>query len=175
MAIAVSAYVIPLTLVSISAITSGWFSLYDNALSDLGHAVKSNVAPLFNLGLSLGAILIIVFTSRYAFELSKLLGASLAFTGMSLNLVAVFDEAYGPLHLIVSMMFFLSLLAVVVAYAYIFKTYVPPTVAALAGITSWLLHFTYRVPRGAAIPELISILVSIPFYMRYVVNVCKEH
>jgi len=35
---------IPLLLIFTASLVSGWFNLYHNALSDLGHAVKSNVA-----------------------------------------------------------------------------------------------------------------------------------
>ena len=50
--------VVPLFLIMLAIALSGWFNIYDNALSDLGHAVRSNVVPLFNLGLSLGGFLI---------------------------------------------------------------------------------------------------------------------
>jgi hypothetical protein len=45
---------IPLLFIVISAYLSGWFDLYNNALSDLGHSTESNVAAIFNFGLSLG-------------------------------------------------------------------------------------------------------------------------
>jgi hypothetical membrane protein len=45
----------PLLLVLLAALLSGWFNPLTNALSDLGHATRSPVAPIFNLGLSLGA------------------------------------------------------------------------------------------------------------------------
>ena len=47
--------------IGISILFSPWFSWQRNALSDLGHAVKSGVAPIFNLGLLFGGFLIIIY------------------------------------------------------------------------------------------------------------------
>jgi hypothetical membrane protein len=55
----------------------------------------------------------------------------------------------------------------------VFKEYVFPSIAITVGVVSWVLHFIYRVPRGAAIPELISIFITLPFYMKYAVRVCR--
>lgn len=172
--IAVLTYVVPLSLITVSALSSGWFNIFNNALSDLGHAVRSSVAPIFNLGLMLGALLMVIFASLFSMRFNKVLSILLIFTGTSLNLVAVFDEVYGVIHFIVSVIFFLSLLILVAAYSYVFKEYVFPSIAITVGVVSWALHFIYRVPRGAAIPELISIFITLPFYMKYAVRVCRD-
>ncbi|MCK4483018.1 hypothetical protein KAU55_07295, partial [Candidatus Bathyarchaeota archaeon] len=39
--------------IGVSIALSPWFSWETNALSDLGHAVNSGVAPIFNFGLLL--------------------------------------------------------------------------------------------------------------------------
>jgi len=81
---------------------------------------------------------------------------------------------YGVIHFIVSVIFFISLLILVSTYAYIFKEYVLPLLAIAIGVISWVLHLIYRIPKGAAIPELISIFITLPFYMRYAVRVCRS-
>ncbi len=40
--------IIPLISILVAAVLSDWFSIVNNALSDLGHAKRSSVAPLFN-------------------------------------------------------------------------------------------------------------------------------
>ena len=105
---------------------------------------------------------------------SKVFSLLLIFTGTSLNLIAVFDEVYGIIHFIVSVIFFISLLILISVYAYIFREYIPALLAISVGVVSWALYFIYRIPRGAAIPELISISITIPFYMRYVMRVCRD-
>jgi hypothetical membrane protein len=71
--IAVLTYVVPLSLITVSALSSGWFNIFDNALSDLGHAVRSSVAPIFNLGLMLGALLMVIFASLFSMRFNKVL------------------------------------------------------------------------------------------------------
>ncbi len=172
--IAILTYVVPLSLITISALTSGWFNIFNNALSDLGHAVRSNVAPIFNLGLMFGALLTVIFASLFSMRFNRVMSVLLIITGTSLNLVAIFDEVYGVIHFIVSVIFFISLLILVSTYAYIFKEYVLPLLAIAIGVISWVLHLIYRIPKGAAIPELISIFITLPFYMRYAVRVCRS-
>ena len=46
--------------IGVSIVLSPWFSWESNALSDLGHAVKSEVASIFNFGLLLAGFLLIV-------------------------------------------------------------------------------------------------------------------
>ncbi|MEM2707195.1 MAG: hypothetical protein QW288_06765, partial [Ignisphaera sp.] len=53
-----SSIFVPLICIAISIWLSPWFNILDNALSDLGHATRSSVAPIFNFGLSLGGFLI---------------------------------------------------------------------------------------------------------------------
>lgn len=174
LALAASAYTAPLGFIAIAAATSGWFNLTRNALSDLGHATRSSVAPIFNLGLYLGAFLVAVFASSYSLLYSKTVSILLLVSAFSLGLVAVFDEVYGALHFWVSVAFFLSIAALLVAYSLRFRTYVAPAIALAVAASSWVAHLAYRVPRGAALPELVSIFAALPFYLKYVSVVCRE-
>ncbi|MEM1651249.1 MAG: DUF998 domain-containing protein [Sulfolobales archaeon] len=172
--LAVSGYAIPLAFIAVAAASAGWFDVVRNALSDLGHATRSSVAPLFNLGLYLGAFILAIFASRYSLKYSRAITYLLLLTALTLGLVAVFDEVYGVLHFWVSVAFFLSISALLVAYSLKFRSYLLPLVALTTGVLSWVAHLAYRIPRGAAIPELVSIFVALPFYLRYSSLVCRS-
>ncbi len=156
---------IPLSFIGLAALLSPWFSLLDNALSDLGHVVKSNAAPLFNLGLVLGGLLSFTVSLKSSW-VGRAYNAVLAYSGISLILVGVFDEAYGFLHFAVSVMFFTGLtafLAVAVVREKLLVKIFSLTLLA-ASITLWCIHYIYGIPRGAAVPELVSIASFIPIY-----------
>ncbi|RLF19402.1 MAG: hypothetical protein DRZ82_05870 [Thermoprotei archaeon] len=166
------AFIIPLTFIAVSIIRAPWFSILDNALSDLGHAKRSNVAPLFNFGLSLGGFLVGLVSTYYVSRISKALSITLSLTGYSLILVAVFDEVYGYLHFMVSVLFFMSLAASLIAYAIVKRTILPIPLL-IIGISAWVIHYLYDIPRGVAIPELISIIIVLPFYINLVVEATR--
>ncbi|USS40920.1 DUF998 domain-containing protein [Thermococcus aggregans] len=155
---------VPLISIAIAILLSDWFSITNNALSDLGHATKSPVAPIFNFGLSLGGALIVYLSALCMYRANKAFSVVGFLVGFTLILVAVFDEVYGRLHFAVSVAFFLSLAVFLIAYGICFKSYLPLPALGIA-VVVWVLHFTYDVPKGAAIPELISIFATIPFYL----------
>lgn len=154
---------IPLISIAVAILLSDWFSIINNALSDLGHTTKSSAAPIFNFGLSLGGALIAYSSALCIYKASKTFSAVGFLVGFTLILVAVFDEIYRGLHFAVSVAFFLSLAVFLIAYGIYFKSilFLPALIVAVA---VWVLHFVYDVPRGVAIPELVSIFATIPFY-----------
>ena len=164
---------LPLAFIAIAIALSGWFNIYRNALSDLGHSAKSSVAPIFNFGLSLGGMLMVVVGTRYFLSFFKPLGIATIFSGYSLVLVAVFNEAYGRIHWWASLTFFASLATLLSMYIAIEKSLVKRVFASaslIIAIAAWVSHIVYRVPPGAAIPELISIALFTPFYMDIAIN-----
>ncbi|MCS7112018.1 MAG: DUF998 domain-containing protein [Ignisphaera sp.] len=159
---------LPLLLILISIILSSWFNIYRNALSDLGHATRSSVAPIFNLGLSLGGVLVVVVGANYLTRVSRILGIVAAASGYSLILVAVFDEVYGVLHFWVSVLFFVLLATLLCIYIAVSRGFIERVAAIstlLVAVISWILHLEAGIPPGAAIPELISIAAVAPFYI----------
>ncbi len=172
--IALSTIAIPLLFIFIAIILSGWFNMYSNALSDLGHAIRSNVAPIFNMGLSLGALLLTIFAINYVKNVDRLLMTLLILCSFSLNLIAVFNEVYGKLHYWVSVAFFISLAILLVGYGYFMKQVLLSIIAIAIGIAPWYTHMVYNIPRGAAIPELVSIFIAIPFLITFAYRgVCR--
>lgn len=168
LSIALASVFVPLVCIAAAALASGWFNLWNNALSDLGHAVRSNVAPIFNFGLSAGGLLI-ALSGACSLSRSRLIGWTLIVAGYFLVLIAVFDEVYGRLHFYVSAAFFLSIATLLAEYALTFKgTKGLLAAAAIAvGVAAWFAHMAYGLPRGAAVPELISIFVALPFYLDF--------
>ena len=166
--------IVPLLFIGVATWVSGWFDLVDNALSDLGHAVKSNVAVMFNLGLSLGAFILAIYSLVCIIRKDKVYGVLLLISSYLLNLIAVFDEVYGRVHFIVSVAFFISLMTVVIVYGVRWKKILFPLVAVILFITVWYFHFVYDIPRGAAIPELLSILIVAPFMLDYTLKLCRR-
>lgn len=171
LSLAISSFIIPLIFIGFSIAFSGWFNLYENALSDLGHAVNSRVAFLFNFGLSLGGLLMIIFATKYIGRYNRILEYMVVIIGYALILVAVFDEIYGRLHFMVSVLFFTALLLLILIYALVLKSSKMIILASLLivlNIIIWVMHFTIRMPKGAAIPELISIFSALPFYIHLI-------
>ncbi|RLG74794.1 MAG: hypothetical protein DRO14_05340 [Thermoprotei archaeon] len=72
-----------LSLIAVAIAYSQWFSIVNNALSDLGHAIRSSVAPIHNLGLSLGGFMVGVHAIYYILPVSKLFGYILAFPAIT--------------------------------------------------------------------------------------------
>ena len=156
-------YTVPLTAIFIAIALSPWFSFWDNALSDLGHAVKSSVAPIFNFGLVFGGFLTGLIAVKYMLSVDWLKAYILLYMGFTLTLIGVYDEVYGTIHFIVSVLFFLGMIVYLLIFSFRSKTLVPIPVAILH-IIIWILHFGYDIPPGAAIPELIAVFSYIPFY-----------
>ncbi len=167
--------IVPLAFIGIAAWISGWFNIVDNALSDLGHALKSNVAIMFNLGLSLGAFILVIYSLICAVWEDKVYGILLLVSSYLLNLIAVFNEVYGRIHFIVSLLFFTSLMTVIIVYGMRWRKTLFPVAAVTSFIVIWYLYFVYDIPRGAAIPELLSILIVAPFMLDYALKLsCKR-
>lgn len=156
-------YTIPLLFIITSIVISPWFNIWKSALSDLGHAVKSNAAPLFNLGLVTSGFLIILNTTLFLIKYSKKRSFSLIYTGYTLILVSVYDEVYGVIHTIVSIMFFNGLIIYLITYSMDYRT-IKPLLLLILSLTTWTIHIVLKTPPGAAIPELLTILTTIPFY-----------
>lgn len=176
----VLSFTIPLLLILISTILVDWFDVYRNALSDLGHSTKSSVAWIYNLGLSTGGVLIVVLASIYVVKYKTTLGVLTGFTGYTLILIGVFDEVYGFLHGVVSVLFFTLLLLLILVYAFTSRNKTLMVIGFavfMVNLSTWILHFVYKTPRGAAIPELIAVFTALPLYVdmtrRSIRSMCK--
>jgi hypothetical membrane protein len=176
----IASIAIPLICIAISISLSPWFNIINNALSDLGHATESSVAPIFNFGLSLGGSLIIITATIIIARMSKAMAVSMTLTGYGLILVAIFDEVYNRfdrLHFWVSTIFFIFMSLSMIIYIIITRNNikrVSAVILLIIGFISWILHLYYNIPPGAAIPELISIFILIPYYIDIVLRSLKK-
>ncbi|AEM38582.1 hypothetical protein Pyrfu_0713 [Pyrolobus fumarii 1A] len=140
-----------LLMVTVSALlayTRGLWSPWHGALSDLG--VIQETRLLFNTGLVLGGIGI----TLYAATCGALLWLA---AGTSLALIGVVTEDYTTPHFLLALAFFVSGFA-----ASLSECRTPPyRILAAALVILWILHFTFRLPPGVAIPEYLSALLFI--------------
>ena len=136
---------------------SPWFSWYSNALSDLGHSVKSEAAPIFNLGLLTTGFLMLVYTVAAFRKHAKYTSICLVFSAFLLQLIATFDEVYGSLHFVVSVLFFISIGITSIVYAVERKSLFA-LIAFIIGLVSWILYGMKIYSAGIAVPETISSL-----------------
>ncbi|MDG6222412.1 MAG: DUF998 domain-containing protein [Candidatus Bathyarchaeota archaeon] len=160
-------FAIVLILVTIGL--SPWFSWSQNALSDLGHSVKSAVAPLFNFGLLLGGFFIILYSLTSFRKNAKKTSYFLAFTGLSLQFVATFDEVYGTLHFFVSILFFCSLGFASTSYALEKKSRLA-ALALIIGLVSWILYGLSFYESGIAVPETISSVATTSWVIKSAIS-----
>lgn len=152
--------------IALSIVLSPWFSWGSNALSDLGRsaatdvAPKSEVAPLFNFGLLLCGFLIIVYSFTCFRKHAKYTSYVLVLTGLSLQLVATFDEVYGALHFLVSVLFFAALGFASISYV-VEKRSILAFAALVIGSVSWMLYGLGIYSAGIAVPETGSSMAAV--------------
>lgn len=141
--------------IGLSIYLSPSFSWYKNALSDLGHAQRSNVAPIFNFGLLLSGFLVTMYSIRFLANRAKYTGIAVAFSAFMLQAIAAFDEIYGFIHYIVSVLFFVSAGISCIIY-FIEEKSVLSIIAFLVGLIAWLTYWFGLYKAGVAVPEIIS-------------------
>lgn len=148
--------------IEVSIARSPWFSWENNALSDLGHAIKSEAAPIFNLGLLLAGFLIAIYAVTIFRNHAKYTSLSLMASAFSLQLVATFNEVYVSLHNVVSVLFFISMGITSLGYA-IEKRSALAAIAFIIGLGSWILYGVGIYHAGVAVPETISSIAVTPW------------
>jgi Predicted membrane protein len=149
---------------------SPWFSIYDNALSDLGnYGRQGGVAFVFNAGLVVAGL----FAAAAGVAIGRAVGSrwalpwaiTISLAGVDLALVGVFSEDFGWIHSVVSVALFtlfgLSMLAYAATSVKLGSGWLGlyAACAAIASIIIWGLDWSWR---GVAIQELVaSLLVSV--------------
>jgi len=155
---------IAIFFIAAAILLSPWFSWGSNALSDLGHSVNSEVAPLFNFGLLLSGFLTILYSITCFSNHAKYTSYVLVIVGLTLQLVATFDEAYGSLHFQVSVLFFVALGFASIIYV-VEKRSVLAVAALVIGLCSWILYGMEIYSAGIAVPETISAMATVAWVM----------
>ncbi len=151
--------VIAYFFIIVSIALSPWFNWQNNALSDLGHAARS-VAPLYNFGLLLGGLFIVIYSVTIFHYYAKYAGYCLLFSALLLQLVAAFDEVYGFLHFSVSVLLFVSFGLTSLVY-FVERRSAVALAAFIVSLVSWILWVgVYFEATGVAVPEAISSLAT---------------
>lgn len=144
--------------IGVSLIISPWFNWETNALSDLGHAITSDAASIFNLGLLLSGFLLMIYAVTAFKKHAKYSSFCLLVSSFLVQLIAAFNETYGTIHFAVAVPHFVMLSITSIVYtvenksAFAFATF-------LVVMFSWLLYALDIFNIGIAVPETISKLV----------------
>ncbi len=150
---------------SLAVMCSRW-SVLDNAISDLGHPRLGVAAIILNICLALSAYFLSLYSVLYLLRVDRANSILLLLASLLLLLVAVLNISFGLAHFVVSICFFLSLM-IFVMYNIIKHRSSLLALGLVLAIVLWITHFTWYVPRGAAVSELISLVVAIACYLRY--------
>lgn len=156
--------------IGVSIMLSPWFSWERNALSDLGHAVKSGAAPIFNLGLLLAGFLITIYAATVFRKHAKYTSICLVASAFTLQLVATFDEVYRSVHYAVSVLFFISIGITSISYAKEKRSSLA-AVSFMIGLGSWILYGARMYSAGIAVPETISSIMVVSWVMYSAVKI----
>ena len=144
--------------IAVSLFLSPWFSWETNALSDLGHSVTSDAAAIFNSGLLLAGFLLMVYALTVFRKHAKYSSVCLLVSAFFVQLLAVFNEAYGSLHYSVAVPHFVMLSVTSIAYT-VEKRSSFALITFLTVMFSWLLYSLNIFNIGIAVPETVSKLV----------------
>jgi hypothetical membrane protein len=144
--------------IAISLLISPWFSWETNALSDLGHAVNSDAAPVFNLGLLLAGLCLMIYALTAFKKHAKYSSICLLVSSFFVQLLAVINEAYGSLHYNVAVPHFIMLSITSIGYT-LEKRSAFALTTFLVVMFTWLIYTLNIFNIGIAVPETASKLV----------------
>ena len=142
----------------LSLVLSPWFSWESNALSDLGHAVTRDAAPIFNLGLLLAGFLMMIYALTVFQKHAKYSSFCLLVSTFLVQLLAAFNEAYGSLHYALAVPHFVMLSLTSIGYTVEKRSAVALTTFIIV-MFSWLVYGLDIFNIGIAVPETVSKLV----------------
>ena len=171
--LAIAAVIIAYSSITAAILLSPWFSWFNNALSDLGNTsnplnISSGAARIFDFGLIVGGILITLFAilllrdARYSW-LYTIWIIPLLISSIDLSMIGVFNESFGNIHLVVSIVFFFFTALTLLTYSYVsFPLGTPRTgaVALVLGVVcaaTWVARWPWQ---GVAIQEAVTSLAS---------------
>lgn len=142
----------------ISLALSPWFSWETNALSDLGNPNNSEVAPIFNIGLLLAGVFLLIYSLTSFKKHAKFSSYFLFSSTFFVQLLATFDESYGSLHYTAALPHFALLGITSIVYS-LEKRSVFALSTFLVVMLSWIIFAVNFFSIGIAIPEAMSKLV----------------
>lgn len=144
--------------IGVSLVLSPWFSWESNALSDLGHAVNSDVASIFNFSLLLAGFLLMIYAATVFRKHAKYSSFCLLVSTFLVQLLAAFNEVYGSLHYAVAVPHFVMLSLTSIVYTVEKRSAVAFTTFIIV-LGSWIIYGLNIYSIGIAVPETISKIV----------------
>ena len=144
--------------IAVSLFVSPWFNWQTNALSDLGHAVNSDAAPIFNGGLFLAGFCLMIYSITAFKKHANYSSTSLLVSSFFVQMLAVINEAYGSLHYVAAVPHFLTLSLTSIVYGYEKRSKFAIATFVVVMFT-WLLYSLGAFNMGIAVPETMSKLV----------------
>ncbi|MGD9131132.1 MAG: hypothetical protein PVH73_06115 [Candidatus Bathyarchaeota archaeon] len=144
--------------IALSLVLSPWFSWESNMLSDLGHAVTSDAASIFNLGMLLAGFLIMIYSLTVFKKHAKYSSLCLLVSTFLVQLLATFNEVYGSLHYAAAVPHFVMLSFTSIVYT-VEKRSAVALLTFIIVMFSWLLYALNIFSIGIAVPETVSKLV----------------
>ncbi|MEJ2126979.1 MAG: DUF998 domain-containing protein [Candidatus Bathyarchaeota archaeon] len=144
--------------IAVSLVVSPWFNWQTNALSDIGHPVNSQAAPIFNGGLFLAGFFLLLYSLTAFKKHANYSSICLLISSFFVQMLAVINESYGTLHYVVAVPHFLTLSLTSIVYGYEKKSKFAITTFLVVMFT-WLLYYLNVFNMGIAVPETMSKLV----------------
>ena len=154
-------------------LASPWFRWEANALSDFGHATKSSVAPVFNLGMMLTGLIMLLYALLSMRGHAKKAAYSLMFSGFALQLIGTFNETFGRLHWYVSVIFFLAVMVTTIVYGIEKKSVL--ALMGLIAVVPWILYYSGMIQVGVAVPETLTALAVTPWIVSSAVKINRHN
>lgn len=160
------------------------FSWTNNALSDLG-VISGPTSAVFNSGLIVSGVLIILFGTGLPVLLGKrLLGkisaSVLILDAIALGAIGVFPENARPIHYYASVAFFallpVSMFLITATFLLTARRKIGlfTLLAAVVAAAVWIAQFSVRFVPGAAVPEAISALSGLVWFVVLGFKMMKE-
>ncbi|MCC6013386.1 MAG: DUF998 domain-containing protein [Candidatus Verstraetearchaeota archaeon] len=159
----ICAIIVLYSSIIVSILISPWFDITKNALSDLGN-LTHNSCIIFNFGLLLSGLLTILYSITVVRFQALKTSYFLILVGFSMQLVGLFCENYGIIHFYVSILLFFLLIPTSITYFIEKRCYIALLI--LIEIPLWILYFQGFLFKGAAIPEIISSILVIPWLLK---------
>lgn len=158
--------IVAISLISVDASISPWFTWTGNALSDLG---VHEYSYLFNYALIFEAVLNLVFVLalRPLFKLGNGTSSGLIISGLSLGMVGIFVETYQLEHLTFALVYFIVFPVSIIMFSRTIRKkhmvqavagYFVALISLIAIVFGVLVDFSAipGVTLGLAIPEMIE-------------------
>ncbi|MCQ5377430.1 MAG: hypothetical protein NO516_05200 [Candidatus Methanomethylicia archaeon] len=154
------------------ATVSPWFRWNSNALSDFGHVGRGGVAAIFNGGLAVSGLLMVVYALAFLRPHAKYTSYSLAAAGFGVQLAATFNESFGLLHIAAALFVFSMIFTTSVVY--FFERGSRVSLLSVTALIPLALMVRPSIGYGIAILEVAAGLAFAPWFIASMVGAFRD-